>query len=200
MPSAADHHRDEIVPSSISWVDEALGPDMVRLCEAFHLLFCCPIDAFFEMEPLDATNLWIGNDRSVTALHRDNYENVYCQILGQKHFVLLPPLAAASVNEQWITGATYQPDMTLKLDEEGSVSLPAALWDPDQPQISQSRYSHLCRPMRATLYPGDMLYLPACWYGEFLIILHQAAHLGQVSQSLPIMYRQWDQLCSKLLV
>ena len=30
----------------------------------------------------DAINLWIGNSNSVTALHRDNYENIYCQIIG----------------------------------------------------------------------------------------------------------------------
>ena len=59
-----------------------------------------------EQEP-DAINLWIGNSRSVTALHRDNYENVYCQIMGSKHFVLLPPIAMPCVNEQTLQPATY---------------------------------------------------------------------------------------------
>jgi hypothetical protein len=59
-----------------------------------------------EQEP-DAINLWIGNSRSVTALHRDNYENVYCQIIGSKHFVLLPPIAMPCVNEQMLQPATY---------------------------------------------------------------------------------------------
>jgi len=59
-----------------------------------------------EQEP-DAINLWIGNSRSVTALHRDNYENVYCQITGRKHFVLLPPIAMPCVNEQILIPATY---------------------------------------------------------------------------------------------
>jgi jumonji domain-containing protein 7 len=40
----------------------------------------------------DATNVWIGNERSVSALHKDNYENIYCQITGHKKFPLsLPP-------------------------------------------------------------------------------------------------------------
>lgn len=55
----------------------------------------------------DAVNLWIGNSRSITSLHRDNYENVYCQIIGRKHFVLLPPVEAACINEKTLTGATY---------------------------------------------------------------------------------------------
>ncbi|KAI7632484.1 hypothetical protein KC322_g22601, partial [Hortaea werneckii] len=47
----------------------------------------------------DAVNLWVGNDRSVTSLHKDNYENIYVQIRGQKHFVLLPPVEMPCVNE-----------------------------------------------------------------------------------------------------
>jgi jumonji domain-containing protein 7 len=55
----------------------------------------------------DAINLWIGNSCSVTALHRDNYENVYCQIIGSKRFVLLPPIAMPCVNEKMLRPATY---------------------------------------------------------------------------------------------
>ena len=55
----------------------------------------------------DAVNLWIGNARSITSLHRDNYENVYCQIVGRKHFVLLPSVETACINEKPLTAATY---------------------------------------------------------------------------------------------
>lgn len=55
----------------------------------------------------DAVNLWIGNSRSITSLHRDHYENVYCQIVGRKHFVLLPPVETACINEKTLTAATY---------------------------------------------------------------------------------------------
>lgn len=44
----------------------------------------------FETQP-DATNLWIGDQRSVTSLHKDPYENLYLVIRGVKEFVLLPP-------------------------------------------------------------------------------------------------------------
>ena len=56
----------------------------------------------------DAINLWIGNSSSVTALHRDNYENIYCQVSGHKHFVLLPPIEAPCVNENMVPCAAYQ--------------------------------------------------------------------------------------------
>lgn len=66
----------------------------------------------------DAINLWIGNSRSVTALHRDNYENIYCQIIGSKHFVLLPPTEMACINEKMLPCATYTLDASF-------VSLPS---------------------------------------------------------------------------
>lgn len=58
----------------------------------------------------DAINLWIGNSRSVSALHKDNYENIYCQVVGSKHFVLLPPVEMACVNEKQLSAATYEVD------------------------------------------------------------------------------------------
>lgn len=57
--------------------------------------------------PPEAINLWIGNSRSVTALHKDNYENVYVQIIGEKHFCLLPPVAYACVAERELCPASY---------------------------------------------------------------------------------------------
>lgn len=122
----------------------------------------------------DAINLWIGNERSVTALHKDNYENVYVQVRGQKHFVLLPPIEMPCVNEQPLPKARYEP-----VDEEPALSkagdlriretededrVPVATWDPDSPKDRASEYSHLSIPLRVTLEEGDMLYLPTMWY------------------------------------
>jgi jumonji domain-containing protein 7 len=116
--------------------------------------------------PPDATNLWIGNSRSVTALHRDNYENIYVQILGRKHFVLLPPVCMPGVNEVSLKGATYERDgeggLELVEDVDGG-DVPFAIWDPDRPGENGTRYSKLVRPIRVTLDPGDFLYLPAMW-------------------------------------
>jgi jumonji domain-containing protein 7 len=58
-------------------------------------------------EEPEAINLWIGNSRSVTALHKDNYENLYVQVIGEKHFTLLPPLAYACVGEKELAPASY---------------------------------------------------------------------------------------------
>jgi len=112
----------------------------------------------------EAINLWIGNSHSVTALHKDNYENIYVQIIGQKHFVLLPPLAYACVNEKELSPASYVRqggDLVIKREEGDRV--PFSVWDPDG-KGEGTRYSSLARLVRVSLEKGDMLYLPALWY------------------------------------
>lgn len=125
-----------------------------------------------EKEP-DAINFWLGNSRSTTALHKDNYENIYVQILGQKHFVLLPPVEAPCVNEKAVLAATYKPrlDSTDELKLVPHVDVPGqplytpfCTWDPDEPEKNATRFSSLSQPLRVTLNEGDMLYLPALWY------------------------------------
>ncbi|KAL8735954.1 MAG: hypothetical protein Q9166_000516 [cf. Caloplaca sp. 2 TL-2023] len=58
----------------------------------------------------DAINVWIGNSLSVTALHKDNYENIYCQVRGKKRFVLLPSVETPCVNVQSLAQAVYARD------------------------------------------------------------------------------------------
>ena len=113
----------------------------------------------------EAVNLWLGNSRSVTALHKDNYENIYCQLIGQKHFVLLPPLFSPCVGEQDLTPASYiREDGMLKIEQEHErQAVPFPTWDPDFADQRPTKYSHLARPVRVTLEAGDILYLPALW-------------------------------------
>ena len=105
------------------------------------------------------------DSRSVTALHKDNYENVYCQIVGQKHFVLLPPIAQACVAEKDLSSASYsRVDGVLGVVEETRQDkIPFPTWDPDDPMRQPTPYSYLASPIRVTLESGDMLYLPALW-------------------------------------
>ncbi|CZR57379.1 related to phospholipase [Phialocephala subalpina] len=119
----------------------------------------------------EAINLWIGNSRSVTALHKDNYENIYVQIIGAKHFLLLPPLFYACVAEAELPAATYVRDEKAGLvmkEDGGGEKVPFATWDPDGGvEGSGTRYSRLAEPVRVTLEKGDMLYLPALWSVSF---------------------------------
>ncbi|RKF55266.1 JmjC domain-containing protein 7 [Golovinomyces cichoracearum] len=117
----------------------------------------------------DAINIWLGNSRSVTALHKDNYENIYVQVLGQKHFVLIPPIAYPGVCEKFLTPASYvkNPDGEWDVRREGGPKIPFPTWDIDthsNVRWQQNKYSELISPIRVTLREGDMLYLPTLWY------------------------------------
>ncbi|KAI5846341.1 cupin-like domain-containing protein [Morchella snyderi] len=122
---------------------------------------------FFERQP-DATNIWIGNDRSVTALHKDHYENLYCQVSGKKNFVILSPLEVACIEERELPSAKYVPDAEGKWkimpDEPEDWVAGWATVDPDSPLERAGVFWKYSRPLRVTLEPGDMFYLPAMWY------------------------------------
>ncbi|KAJ6787551.1 hypothetical protein PWT90_00634 [Aphanocladium album] len=107
------------------------------------------------------------NSRSVTATHKDNFENIYVQIRGRKHFVLLSPLHHHCMNEKLLPPATYvrsqEGELWLCLDQDAT-PIPFVTWDPDYPDRNCVSLSRFARPVRVTLEPGDMLYLPAMWY------------------------------------
>ena len=48
--------------------------------------------------------------------------------------------------------------------DEGPAHVPCALWDPDKLDENTTKFSHLNKPIRVRLEPGDVLYLPALWY------------------------------------
>ncbi|KAL5119668.1 hypothetical protein ACEQ8H_002514 [Pleosporales sp. CAS-2024a] len=138
----------------------------------------------------DAVNLWLGNSHSTSALHKDHYENIFVQLAGAKHFVLLPPVQSPCVNERAVLSATYAPllhppvstlshhirkdDLCIQIDEPMHY-VPLPMWDPDRPGENTSPYSPYARPMRVTVRQGDVLYLPALWYHK---VKQVAGHQG----------------------
>lgn len=53
--------------------------------------FCVFFSSFFGSAP-EALNFWMGENRSVSSLHKDPYDNLYAVIEGEKHFTLIPEL------------------------------------------------------------------------------------------------------------
>lgn len=123
-------------------------------------------DAAFSALP-DAVNIWIGNDDSISALHKDNYENLYCQILGRKKFVLISPLESICVREETLPVATYRETVGGGLEivrEEGEEVHCWPTVDPDIESGMGNTWWARCRPLTVDLDRGDMLFLPALWY------------------------------------
>jgi len=129
-----------------------------------------------EKEP-DAVNFWLGNSRSVTSMHKDNYENIYAQIRGKKHFILLPPVMAPWVQEQRLPLARYVANASTAeegssherfrvskrpVKDEPSNEIPVPTWDPEDGASNTADAAK--KPINVTLNEGDMLYLPAMWY------------------------------------
>ena len=57
---------------------------------------------------LEAVNLWIGDERSVSSIHKDHYENMYAVIAGEKTFTLLPPTDTAFLTPYTLSYPTLQ--------------------------------------------------------------------------------------------
>lgn len=70
------------------------------------LKFACEA---FNKEP-DAINFWMGDERAVTSMHKDPYENIYCVISGYKDFILIPPTDIPFVQRSKYPTGNYKTD------------------------------------------------------------------------------------------
>lgn len=141
----------------------------------------------FGLNSLEAINLWIGDERSVSSVHKDHYENLYAVINGEKTFVLLPPTDIIYMNESQYETKIYQrddssnllrikqSDLYLSKKDCPTNSLNWIKFDPDILfQSTTTRKSttirnepsqfHLTHPIKCTVKQGEMLYIPSLWY------------------------------------
>lgn len=127
----------------------------------------------FESGTPEAVNLWIGDERSVSSVHKDHYENFYAVIRGAKTFTLLPPTDIAFLPENTYPTMRYEcansSDRTrsLVLTDDGcpASSIKWIPLDPDDPGVCEKypTFSNT-HPIRCTVCPGEILYIPAMWY------------------------------------
>ncbi|KAH9470359.1 hypothetical protein Pst134EA_007623 [Puccinia striiformis f. sp. tritici] len=118
----------------------------------------------------DAVNLWIGDDRSVTSLHNDPYENFYLIIEGSKTFTLFPPVENYCMHEGNYISSKYHWDelqqkwMIVPKQPDKEQTVPWIPVDPLKPDYTNYPRFRFARPMSVTLHQGDLLYLPSLWY------------------------------------
>jgi len=117
------------------------------------------------------TNLWIGSTPTISPLHYDDYENLLCQIKGQKEVTLFPP------NDHKNLYYVGRPKGTLQysypgqfIREKSKVEARSVIFgssvnidEPDEKRHPLYKNAH---PIRALLQPKDVLYLPAYWHHE----------------------------------
>ncbi|KAI2503457.1 cupin-like domain-containing protein [Fragilaria crotonensis] len=134
----------------------------------------------FGTGPPDAVNIWIGDERAHSSLHKDPYENLFYVASGEKIFTLYPPSDAAFLPVvsmptrrlvsrrsehreedtccEWHVVEEYQSDDNDNgIDNRGVKTTP---WI-NPSQGSTSEYRH---PMTVRVQAGDILYLPSLWF------------------------------------
>ncbi|PNI10803.1 hypothetical protein CK820_G0056777 [Pan troglodytes] len=115
----------------------------------------------------NAVNFWLGEAAAVTSLHKDHYENLYCVVSGEKHFLFHPPSDRPFIPYELYTPATYQPteEGTFKVvDEEAMEKVPWIPLDPLAPDLARYPSYSQAQALRCTVRAGEMLYLPALWF------------------------------------
>ncbi|KAI9000842.1 Clavaminate synthase-like protein [Trametes punicea] len=132
----------EYIPSEISWCSEAL-----------------------DRHP-DAVNLWIGDEKSVTSIHSDPYENIYTVIRGSKQFTLLSPTEGWCLKERRYPHATYvRSTATSQLELVPSPpETPLVRWSSVTDPTAPGALPAEAHPIHITVNAGETLYLPAGWW------------------------------------
>ncbi|ALC44869.1 CG10133 [Drosophila busckii] len=123
----------------------------------------------FAKDP-DAVNFWLGDERAITSMHKDPYENLYCVVAGYKDFILLPPHQLCCVPRRRYETGVY------KLNSNGQYYIEPFLnegepqhteWvsvDPLSPDLGAYPQYAKARPLRVRVHAGDVLYLPNYWF------------------------------------
>lgn len=83
------------------------------------------VDEIFGGCAPEAVNVWIGDERSVSSIHKDHYENMYAVVHGEKTFTLFPPTDIAFFPEDIFPTSRYE------LSEEAKKMLTEFEDDPD---------------------------------------------------------------------
>ena len=117
----------------------------------------------------DAINFWMGSSKAVTSLHKDHYENIYCVVKGEKHFILYPPTDRPfipyknySVAQFEFVGSTW--NIKDKMAVGSSSTVPWIMVDPLNPRYDLYPEFKNAFPITCSVKSGDILYLPSLWF------------------------------------
>ena len=120
----------------------------------------------FDKEALSAINLWIGDHRSVSSVHKDPFDNIYCVVKGTKTFTLLPPTDVRFLYEKAFPIGSYHLQTNSSKwqvrKEKGVV--PWCQVDPAIPDLTRFPKFRHASPLHVEVKAGETLFLPALWY------------------------------------
>ncbi|KAN0032455.1 hypothetical protein ACTFIV_006351 [Dictyostelium citrinum] len=127
---------------------------------------------------IDATNFWMGQDKSISSLHQDPYENMYCVVRGTKIFTLLPPIDYPFLYKSEFPSASFvnvgcddndeNIQLEIQIDNDPKQNVP---WIPVDPTETLENNIKLGYPLIERAHPitirveaGEVLYLPSLYF------------------------------------
>lgn len=138
-------------------------------------------DEVFGSTP-EAVNIWIGDERSTSSLHKDHFENLYAVVFGEKIFTLYPPTDIQFFGETIFPTKRYQyqgrdeipnpfnirmkkSDLTSTSSGCPSATLPWIGIDPlSSTALEELPSLRYATPIHVRVRAGEILYIPAMWY------------------------------------
>ncbi|XP_060516854.1 bifunctional peptidase and (3S)-lysyl hydroxylase Jmjd7 isoform X2 [Cylas formicarius] len=116
----------------------------------------------FDKKP-DAVNFWMGDERAITSMHKDPYENIYCVVDGYKDFILSPPMDLPYIPYKKFPVRRYKDVGSGSFEISEIPNQKDISWialDPLKPTTTKGKP----RLFRVRVEKGDLLYLPGLWF------------------------------------
>ncbi|GFO33823.1 Jmjc domain-containing protein 7 [Plakobranchus ocellatus] len=125
---------------------------------------------FMHMLKLASLNIWLSDGKTLGKLHFDPFDNLLCQISGEKHVTLFNP----HNNERLYEGHIQESQFTYNksagsfsrsrlLDSTSMVMSPVDLKRPDLKRFPLFAGTH---PLKCSIKAGEVLFMPAFWWHE----------------------------------
>lgn len=106
---------------------------------------------YFDTSLFIPPRIWIGPKGTLTPLHRDDTDNLFAQVWGQKKFTLAAPHHREALGT-WSTAPTG--------------GLDGCDFNPDAPDYQRFPTARNVTFLRVTLEAGDLLFLPEGWFHQ----------------------------------
>ncbi|EAR98519.1 cupin-like domain protein (macronuclear) [Tetrahymena thermophila SB210] len=158
-------------------------------------------NTFFNGQEPDSINFWMGYSDSVSALHKDPYENIYAVIQGEKHFTLAPPAifpycgistykntkwnSSPDFQKWWLEDINNEEDESDQQDNEKNQNS-STVWyshNPDLPEDYHRYFSEDIPVYHVIVKSGEVLYLPALWFHQVTQFTSSQNQLSDEAQS-----------------
>jgi hypothetical protein len=124
---------------------------------------------YFQPHEHSPPNLWLGPAGTITPFHCDVVDNILAQVWGRKRIQLAPP----DEYERVYAERAQLPDVH------------RAHVDPLNPDLERHPQFRGARVMDVTLEPGEMLFIPSCWFHDVRALTAALSVNFLVSHSRP---------------